>query len=92
MRVLSVLAIVGVVSVCASGLASAQGWNGPGYGYRGPDYDDGAPRRARGGYFDEREYLRCHPDVARAVRRGQEASGYAHWRRFGRDEGRRLRC
>ncbi len=44
-------------------------------GYR-RDYD----RRGRGGFaFDEGEYLRCNPDVRRAVMRGQMPSGLTHY-------------
>ncbi|MBX9931364.1 MAG: hypothetical protein K2Y56_07475 [Methylobacterium sp.] len=42
--------------------------------------------------FDEDEYLRCHPDVRRAVERGEMKSGKFHYRQFGRREGRRLTC
>ncbi|MBV9076526.1 MAG: hypothetical protein JO048_03455 [Methylobacteriaceae bacterium] len=78
------------------------------YGYRErPDYDRrdyrerreyrereeyGERRRERGYGFNERDYLRCNPDVARAVRRGEAESGYQHFQLFGRREGRRLSC
>lgn len=72
------------------------------YGYRDRDYgydepDDeyrgrGRRYRERGFAFDEREYLRCHPDVRRAVRRGEMESGWAHYQMYGRREGRRLSC
>lgn len=42
--------------------------------------------------FDEREYLRCHPDVRRAVANGQMKSGALHYQVHGRGEGRRLTC
>jgi hypothetical protein len=42
--------------------------------------------------FDEKEYLRAHPDVALAVRRKQFKSGADHWYRHGRFEDRRLRA
>ena len=57
------------------------------------NYDRGYDRgydRAYG--FDEREYLRCNPDVRRAVRRGTMESGIVHYQVFGRREGRRLSC
>jgi hypothetical protein len=57
-----------------------------GYGERGRSYGG----REYG--FDEGEYLRCNPDVLRAVRRGQMESGAAHYRVFGRRERRRLSC
>jgi hypothetical protein len=59
-------------------------------GYRDRDRDD---YRGRANYgFDEREYLRCNPDVRRAIANGQMESGAAHYRVFGRREGRRLSC
>jgi hypothetical protein len=68
---------------------------GPRYRERDYDYDyrERGPRyRSRGFAFNEREYLRCNRDVRRAVRRGEIESGLAHYRIFGRREGRRLRC
>ena len=61
------------------GSVSAQPYGGRGYGGRGYG-------------FNEREYLRCNPDVRRAVRRGIVSSGRAHYRVNGRYEGRRLSC
>lgn len=69
-------------------------------GERGHSYDDDDRGRERGrGYqedrgaeFDEDEYLRCHPDVRRAVNRGEMASGASHYKMFGLREGRRLTC
>lgn len=49
-------------------------------------------RGGRGISFDEGEYLRCNPDVRRAVRSGQIESGRQHFEAFGRREGRRLEC
>jgi SAM-dependent methyltransferase len=40
--------------------------------------------------FDEAAYLAANPDVAAAVAAGAVRSGYAHYRRFGRREGRSL--
>ena len=61
-------------------------------GYR-RDYGRDYGRGPRGGYaFDEGEYLRCNPDVRRAVMRGQMPSGLTHYQTFGRREGRRLSC
>ncbi|RZA02567.1 MAG: hypothetical protein EOP11_16635 [Proteobacteria bacterium] len=56
--------------------------------------DEGRPGRPGrpDGRFDEREYLRCNPDVAQAVRRGQVRSGWEHYQQFGRRENRRLSC
>lgn len=42
--------------------------------------------------FDEDEYLRCNPDVAQAVERGQMQSGDFHYKTFGRRERRQLTC
>jgi hypothetical protein len=39
--------------------------------------------------FNEREYLRCNPDVARAVAQGRMQSGFMHYQGYGRREGRR---
>jgi hypothetical protein len=63
-------------------------------GYRDRGYRDRGDYRGRSAYggFDEREYLRCNPDVRRAVAAGQMESGAAHYRVFGRREGRRLSC
>ena len=77
-----VLGIAGSVSA-----ATAQGYYGGG-GYE----DRGYGGRGYGGGFDERDYLRCNPDVLRAVRRGQFESGLHHYRTFGRRERRRLSC
>ncbi|TXN11354.1 hypothetical protein FV219_05445 [Methylobacterium sp. WL122] len=54
----------------------------------------GSDDRGRGGVasFDEREYLRCNPDVLRAVQSGKMKSGAAHYQVFGRREGRKLSC
>ncbi len=40
--------------------------------------------------YDEPPYLRANPDVKAAVVRGEFGSGYEHWLRFGRTEGRPL--
>ncbi|KTS28378.1 hypothetical protein NS228_18875 [Methylobacterium indicum] len=70
------------------------------YGYRERDRDRdyGARDRDRGSRdngaaaFNEREYLRCNPDVARAVLAGKMESGYKHFRVHGFREGRKLSC
>jgi hypothetical protein len=41
--------------------------------------------------FNENRYLRCNPDVRRAVYRG-ETSAWEHYQRFGRYENRQLDC
>lgn len=63
-------------------------------------YDDDERGRQRGrgsqeepnAEFDEDEYLRCNPDVRRAVERGEMASGEFHYRTFGRGEKRQFTC
>jgi hypothetical protein len=107
MKALLAVATVGLSLLAPIGAASAQPWGGPDYGYRernegygerGPRYRErdsgerGRGYRERGGGFDEREYLRCNPDVARAVERGQMQSGFMHYQGYGRREGRRLSC
>ncbi|HEX8416801.1 MAG TPA: hypothetical protein VF641_04275 [Methylobacterium sp.] len=62
------------------------------YGGRDRDDDRGRGSRGREAGFDEREYLRCNPDVRRAVSNGQMESAAAHYKVFGRREGRRLSC
>jgi hypothetical protein len=100
MKTLWAAAAVGLALTTSIGSASAQ-WGGGYYRdrdygyeerrYRDRDYYD--DRRGRGrAVFSEREYLSCHPDVARAVRRGEMESGWAHYRRHGRREGRNLSC
>lgn len=103
MKSLCAIAIVGLTLTSTLGAAVAQPYGGGGYG-RDRDYDDRGRGRDRG-YdddrgrgrdreygFDSREYLRCNPDVRRAVERGQMESAAAHYRTFGRREGRRLSC
>ena len=69
---------------------------GPRYRDRDRGYEDYGDRRrdgyGRGGGFDAAEYIRCNPDVARALRNGQLTSAADHYRVFGRREGRRLSC
>ncbi|CAX27257.1 MAG: hypothetical protein MIN69_21980 [Methylorubrum extorquens] len=90
-----------ITSVSAQPYGSRDyGYEERGRGYGGRDYDDEDRGRGYGGRgygrrdygFDEREYLRCNPDVLRAVRRGQMESGAAHYQTFGRRERRRLSC
>ena len=40
--------------------------------------------------FDETAYLRLYPDIAKAVAEGREASGWQHYNRHGRKEGRKI--
>ncbi|WP_426219933.1 hypothetical protein [Methylobacterium sp. NFXW15] len=107
MKVLSAT-VLGLALLSGLTPALAQPYGGRDYGYdrrdydgRDRDYDDrdrggygrDYDRGGRGGYaFDEREYLRCNPDVRRAVMRGQMPSGLTHYRTYGRREGRRLSC
>lgn len=99
---LSLMSVIGAASAQPYG-GRDYGYEerGRGYGrddrYRERDrgYDDRDDRyreRGRGYGFNEREYLRCNPDVLQAVRRGQMESGALHYRVFGRREGRRLSC
>ncbi|KQO88466.1 hypothetical protein [Methylorubrum extorquens] len=90
-----------IASVSAQPYGSRDyGYEERGRGYGSRDYDDEDRGRGYGGRgygrrdygFDEREYLRCNPDVLRAVRRGQMESGAAHYQTFGRRERRRLSC
>ncbi len=86
------------------GMASAQGVEidigrgGVHVGQRYHDYDHWRWRHRHretyggGGYFSEREYLHCNPDVREAIRRGELSSGWEHYQAIGRSEGRRLRC
>jgi hypothetical protein len=53
-------------------------------------YMGGAPRLAPDD-FTELQYLDANPDVEDAVRKGEFASGFEHWLRFGKNEGRRLK-
>lgn len=102
MKALWAVAAIGLGLAGAVGTVSAQpygGYDRGGYdrggGYR-DDYgrDRGYREERRGGgyAFDEREYLRCNPDVRRAVARGQMESAIAHYRTFGQRERRRLTC
>jgi hypothetical protein len=66
---------------------------GPRYRERDYGYEERGRRyRGREYAFDEREYLRCNRDVRRAVFRGEFGSGFEHFQRHGRREGRRLSC
>lgn len=58
---------------------------------RGRDFGDRGSRN-QGASFNEREYLRCNPDVARAVFAGKMESGYKHFQVHGFREGRKLSC
>jgi hypothetical protein len=106
MKTITTIAALGLALAGALSPAAAQYYGDRDYGYRDrgdyrdrdyrrrDDDDDDRPRgRGRGDYaFDEREYLRCNPDVRRAIVNGQMESGLAHYRTFGRREGRRLSC
>ena len=108
MKALCAVAVVGLGLIGPIVSAAAQPYGGGDYGYgdrgdfrdRGDRYrdrDEGYRERGSGygnraNMFDEREYLRCNPDVRRAVNSGQMESGAAHYRVFGRRENRRLSC
>ena len=108
MKALYTAAVIGLGLIGLIVSATAQPYGGPDYGSRDRgeyrdrgdryrDRDDDYGDRSRGygdraGGFDEREYLRCNPDVRRAVQSGQMESGAAHYKTFGRREGRRLSC
>ncbi|KAA0113513.1 hypothetical protein CIW48_29605 [Methylobacterium sp. P1-11] len=61
---------------------------------RGYDRDDDRGSRGRRGdyAFNEEEYLRCNPDVRRAVIGRAIKSGLEHYRKVGMAEGRKLSC
>lgn len=102
MKSLCAAAVLGLTVLGSMSPVLAQPYRGYDDGYRSRDdgyRDRDGDFRDRGrGYgrrdygFDEAEYLRCNPDVRRAVNRGQMESGAAHYRVFGRREGRRLSC
>jgi hypothetical protein len=107
MKAFCTIATLGLTLIGAVGSASAQYYGRPDsygrdYGYEergGPryrerdNYEERGPRsRGRENAFDERTYLRCNPDVRRAVVNGQMESGWAHYQKHGRREGRRLSC
>ena len=85
--------IPGPPEVCsAEGLEYCGSSRGGGYGGGYGGGPDRGPQRERGYAFDEGEYLRCNPDVRRAIRNGEMESAMAHYQRHGRREGRRLSC
>ena len=81
------IAAVGLGLISGLSPASSQPYRDRDYGYRDYSYRNYGSRG-----FDEREYLRCNRDVRAAVYRGEFASGFDHYRRYGRREGRRLTC
>ena len=106
MKALRIIAAVSLGLMGSVGSLSAQPYGGSGYGYgegyrergraRDRDFDED-DRERRPAYreqsgFDEREYLRCNPDVRRAISSGQMRSAFAHYQTFGRREHRRLSC
>ena len=97
MKALGAVAAAGLVLMASLGSASSQPWGGRDYGYGQRDYDDegyeerGPRYRERAQRFDPREYLRCNPDVRRAVMQGG-TTPFQHYQQFGRREGRRLSC
>lgn len=89
MRKISVAAAIALTFMGIAAPVAAQPYDGYGYRERG-GYGYGS--RYRGGGFDARGYMRCNPDVARAVRRGQFESPWHHYRTYGRREGRAPGC
>ena len=95
MKTLGKIAVVGLSLMGSMSSGWAQ-YGGPQYDNGRQDgYDEGqddsySPPVRRG--FDEREYLRCNPDVRRAVYRGTMPSAIYHYQHYGRREGRQLRC
>jgi hypothetical protein len=88
------VAAVGLTLIGSVAPAMSQPWGGRGHGYGEREYEYGERgyrHRERGYAFDPREYLRCNPDVRRAVMRGG-TSAFQHYQQFGRREGRRLSC
>ena len=93
MKALCAVAAVGLGLMAFVGSVSAQPYGDRDGRDRGRDYEDSERGdRGRESGFDEREYLRCNPDVRTAVERGIVESGAAHYRVNGRQEGRRLSC
>ncbi|WP_375460095.1 hypothetical protein [uncultured Enterovirga sp.] len=103
MKAFTLATVAGFALLGTIGSTLAQpygGYGGPDRDYRDDDRRDRRERRdyrddrrgGRGISFDESEYLRCNPDVRRAVRNGQVESGRQHFEAFGRREGRRLEC
>ena len=95
MKALCAVAAVGLSLMGSMVSVSAQPYGDRDGRDRGRDYEDSERDRGDRGReygFDEDEYLRCNPDVLRAVERGIVESGAAHYRVNGRQEGRRLSC
>ena len=93
-----------LLSGVASALAQPYGYDRGDYGGRDRGYgdrdrdrdrrdydrdDDRGSRGQRGDYaFDEQAYLRCNPDVRRAVISGAVKSGLFHYRKVGMADSR----
>jgi hypothetical protein len=101
MKTICAIAAVGLSLMGSIASVSAQPYGGRDDSYRDRgsrsyedrDGDDRGRGDRVGNYdFDEREYLRCNPDVSQAVERGTMPSGSVHYQNFGRKEGRRLSC
>lgn len=91
-RTFCAVAAVGLTLIGLMGSAQSQPWDGRGYGHGERDLEYGErDYRHRGRGFDPREYLRCNPDVRRAVMQGQ-TTPFQHYQQFGRREGKRLSC
>lgn len=89
MKAVSASAVAILALSCFATLGAAQPYR-DGDRVRGDEerLDRGGERRAE---FDEGEYLRCNPDVDKAVNRGT-TTAMQHYREYGRREGRRLSC
>ena len=87
MKYVAAILAVGVGVISSLTPLSAQPYDRYSDRYRERHHDS---RGYRG--FSERDYLRCHRDVRAAVRRGQFESGYEHYRKHGRREGRQVFC
>lgn len=66
-------------------------WRGPRAASEVPEHRRLAEILATSNNFDEAGYLAANPDVAAAVAQGNWASGLAHFREQGRQQGRRQR-
>ena len=98
MKAFCAVAVIGLSLIGFMDSGSSQPYGYRDRDYRDRDYRDRDYRDRDYGYrhrmsgFDEREYLHCNPDVLRAVRRGEQPSGWAHYQQFGRRENRQLNC
>ena len=93
MKALRAVSAIGLGLLTFIGSVSAQPYGDRDGRDRGRNYEDSERGdRGREYGFDEGEYLRCNPDVRRAVESGEMESGAVHYQTFGRRERRRLSC